>query len=119
MSGKSSSKTEPSSYLDAKTLKRSLEKDLKIENIEIVEINISLGSKPGDNYTSTIYRVEVKYNQKNCKDKTTSLIVKSFPMSRAQLEIEELGFIDKEINVYNEILPRLQELVGTEILAPR
>ncbi|CAD7091491.1 unnamed protein product [Hermetia illucens] len=109
----------PPSYLSRKFFKRSLEKGLAIEGIEIVDFQMTPGSQPGDNYTSTIYRARVIYNHVQSRSNKISLVIKSIPIDEAHSVIEEFGIVDKEINVYKELLPKLSKILGTTVVAPK
>ncbi|XP_037921419.1 uncharacterized protein LOC119658224 isoform X2 [Hermetia illucens] len=106
-------------HLNEKFFKRSLEKGLQISGVEIVDLQITMGSQPGDNYTSTIYRAKVTYREPNSGNKEISLIVKSIPIDEHRKSIEEFGMIDKEINVYVELLPKLSKILGDTSVAPK
>ncbi|CAD7091495.1 unnamed protein product [Hermetia illucens] len=106
-------------HLDKAFFKRSLENGLNVSGIDIVDFQITLGSQPGDNYTSTIYRVNVIYKQPNSGNAEISLIVKSIPIDEHRASLEELGVVDKEVNVYVELLPKLSKILGNTPVAPK
>lgn len=106
-------------HLDKDFFKRSLENGLNVSGIGIVDFQITLGSQPGDNYTSTIYRVNVIYKQPNSGNEEISLIVKSIPIDEHRSSLEELGVVDKEVNVYIELLPKLSKILATTSVAPK
>ncbi|XP_037921739.1 uncharacterized protein LOC119658416 [Hermetia illucens] len=106
-------------YLNKNFFKRSLENGFEIDEVEIADFKITLGTQPGDNYTSTIYRARIIYNHLNSKNNEISLIIKSIPIDDARSVIEEFGILDKEIKVYKELLPKLSKILGNTAVAPK
>ncbi|XP_037920911.1 uncharacterized protein LOC119657857 isoform X2 [Hermetia illucens] len=109
----------PPDHLNEKFLKRSLENGFQISGINIVDFQITLGTQPGDNYTSTIYRVKVIYKEPNSGNKEVFLIVKSILVDEHRASLEEFGMLDKEFNVYIEILPKISKILGDSSMAPK
>lgn len=108
-------------HLTREVFRKCLEKDLKENNIRIVHFEITSGSNPGDNYTSKIYRCKVIYNQPHTEDKTVHLIAKSIiiPTNMPDNDFNDNAIIQKEMDVYQELLPKLSKFLNGTIVAPK
>ncbi|XP_037921451.1 uncharacterized protein LOC119658249 [Hermetia illucens] len=108
-------------HLTREVFRKCLEKDLKEDNIRIVHFEITPGSNPGDNYTSKIYRCKVIYNQPHTEDKTVHLIAKSIiiPTNMPDNDFNDNGIIEKEMDVYQELLPKLSKFLNGTVVAPK
>jgi hypothetical protein len=85
--------------------------------VKILDYQVSLASKKGDNYTSNIYRATVNYEVSG-RSENTSLIVKySIEDEESRRYYEVMKLMDKEIEMYEKILPKFQEISGVKFSA--
>ncbi|GAB0088770.1 LOC111604862 [Sergentomyia squamirostris] len=76
-------------------------------------IHMEPASAVGDNYMSTVYRVQIEYrlNEKSEKSETLSLVIKTIPDAGALGEIvEQFNAFPKESEMYSKIIPGLEEI---------
>ncbi|CAD7091488.1 unnamed protein product [Hermetia illucens] len=106
-------------HLTREVFRKCLEKDLNVDNIQIVHFEITPGSSPGDNYTSKIYRCKVLYNQPHTEDKTIYFLAKSMIVIHLSDEFSQSGITEREVNVYRDLLPKLSKFLGGTIVAPK
>lgn len=105
-------------FLNKKFLEKCIENGLEMNCVEVVHFHVTPGSDPGENYTSTLYRTKVMYNQPLSRGNTIHFIIKSIPIDEALASMEKYGFVDKEICVYQKLLPKLQTLLQTNETNP-
>jgi hypothetical protein len=85
--------------------------------VKILDYQVSLASKKGDNYTSNIYRATINYEISG-RSENTSLIVKySIEDEESRRYYEVMKLMDKEIEMYEKILPKFQEISGVKFSA--
>ncbi|XP_063975830.1 uncharacterized protein LOC135161837 [Diachasmimorpha longicaudata] len=115
---------EPTDVFFEKILHRGL-RDTTIQ--DVVLIKKESATQKGDNFLSLLTRLTLRYvcnaSGENCRDKierTAHLIVKEEPIvSETALEsIREMDIFNTERQLLEEVLPRIEELVGRK-LAPK
>ncbi|KAH8267630.1 hypothetical protein KR018_010568, partial [Drosophila ironensis] len=79
---------------------------------------------PGENFTSTMLRVHIKLEMKDCSVKTKTYIVKiMLPEESGGKDISDFGLFPKEATMYNKFVPAFEQLykeVGWDIqLTPK
>lgn len=95
---------------------------------QVLEFSVSAGSKPGDNFASSLFRATITFQSKFTQNqpKVISVIIKIEIMQ--PLEVMEDLFKDSplfrnEMEMYGKVLPEIQSLwksVGDkELLCPR
>lgn len=92
---------------------RQMEKDPKavVEDLQVGE-----GSKPGENFGSSLYRAVITFKSKFTKDpKTISTIIKvklTVPPEFADMQefIDESPLFRNEMEMYGKVLPEIQSL---------
>ncbi|XP_059620939.1 uncharacterized protein LOC132264677 [Phlebotomus argentipes] len=83
------------------------------DSLCVKSINVEPATAIGDNYMSSIYRVIIEYTLHRDTDEknTLSLVVKVLPDSGPIEEIiEKYNAFPKEIKIYSEIIPALEEI---------
>lgn len=99
----------------------------KMENdsqAQLLELEVSAGSKPGDNFASSIFRASIVFKSKFTKGeaKKLSVIIKT-QMVGAEEVLVESPLFRNEMEMYGKVLPAIKSLwesVGDEdILSPR
>lgn len=92
----------------------------KLKNFELISYDMQLASSPGDNYCSTIYRVVISYRDENGKDDKVQCIVKHIENSGAsKVLLDNNNVYKKEVEMLKNIMPRLSELAGGTVFAPK
>ncbi|XP_055698644.1 uncharacterized protein LOC129799061 [Phlebotomus papatasi] len=92
----------------------------KLKNFELISYDMQLASSPGDNYCSTIYRVVISYRGENGKDDKVQCIVKHIENSGAsKVLLDNNNVYKKEVEMLKNIMPRLSELAGGTVFAPK
>ncbi|ODM99554.1 hypothetical protein Ocin01_07129 [Orchesella cincta] len=77
---------------------------------KIKSYTCNVGTKPGDNYLSTIYSVKVVL----CDDSLKSILVKCYPENVAKREfLDNTSIFSTEYLIYDQFLPALNQLVDT------
>lgn len=102
---------------------------MKLQNNFIVELQLHRfevlpGTKPGDNFASTVYRSKLNYSSKFDTQKDLSVIMKAIPENPLfQQENEENPLFKTEMQMYDGPLEAIQEVwksVGDfSMLAPK
>ncbi|XP_030376721.1 uncharacterized protein LOC115625715 [Scaptodrosophila lebanonensis] len=103
----------PPKHLDVAFFEEVVETALRTAFVKIKGISLTLGSSPGDNYCSQIYRTRIKYERNNNGNKIEEIavIVKSIPRLESVEFIEDLQVYLKERITYHEVLPKLEVLL--------
>ncbi|GAB0094450.1 uncharacterized protein DMENIID0001_097570 [Sergentomyia squamirostris] len=99
--------------LDQKFFENVLKSGLQLKEVQVTNLDITLGAAPGDNYCSTIYRAVISYRENDDEIKTSRVIVKYMPkdeMSGAVLA--RCKVFEKEVKMLDKFLPRLSELAS-------
>lgn len=97
--------------LNRELLETALKNEFKC-NVNIINFMVSSATKKGDNYTSNIYRVLIKY-EADGKIHEFPMIVKYVGDGIEQLKIiESHNTTQKEIVFYSEILPKYEKLLN-------
>ena len=90
-------------------------------NIRVLEIRKDVASGKGDNYTSNLYRIFVKYRQNEYEaaepDKEISLIVKMKPSEITSMSDITHELFRNELYMFSSVLPKIEEYTGC-VLAP-
>ncbi|XP_013117551.2 uncharacterized protein LOC106094858 [Stomoxys calcitrans] len=100
-------------YLNEAFFVCALEEGLRDIKIVIREVEFAWGSKPGENYCSSIYRCTVTYDccgEYPVQGQKLHLIVKAIPVISETVFLEDVGVFIKEKLVYSDVLPRLEVL---------
>lgn len=99
-----------------------LENGLPTSQVEIVRMDITMGSGTGDNYCSEIYRANIIYKcvRNNQENKTISLIVKAMPYSESRGPVlEDLQVYEKEVEMYMKTLPKMSAILNNEFFCAK
>ncbi|XP_046679724.1 uncharacterized protein LOC124367114 [Homalodisca vitripennis] len=89
-------------------------------NVSIIKFSVGPAVTPGNNFFSCIYRVQIQYTVSNSQSvRALSLIVKS-PITEGYFATlsKKGNYFEKEMKVYNELLPRLNDKLKFEF-APK
>jgi hypothetical protein len=99
-----------SEYFTKEFLEAALIKDL--QKVNIINFDASQANQSGDNYTSIIHRVEVKYRSNDDEEmKNISLIVKYMIETEAMLDaLKDFEPFKKEKEMYSTILSEFQRI---------
>ncbi|CAD7091482.1 unnamed protein product [Hermetia illucens] len=106
-------------YLDKDFFTICLREGLNNSNIEIKNFNITMGTNPGDNYTSFLYRVYIKYKDTEIGCKDLQLMVKSIPTDGDRTFPADVNLHMKEKSAYFDLLPQVHQLLRHCWIAPR
>lgn len=102
-----------------------MEKD---HTAEVLGFDVSAGSKPGDNFASSVFRASITFKSKNIKtdSKTISVIIKTELVETIpglQDFAKESPLFQNEIEMYDKVLPEIQTLWlsidDADILCPK
>ncbi|CAD7091514.1 unnamed protein product [Hermetia illucens] len=106
-------------YLDEQFFKEVLVNQAGFEDVKIFSLDFSMGSSPGENYLSFIYRVQVVYTLKGPENIETNFIVKSIPLDGAREAFVEMDIFDSERVMYIDILPQIESCLDNMKIAPK
>lgn len=112
-------------YISKDLFERALRSGLSAKFVRIDELQITMGSSAGDNYCSDIYRAKVQYTTDAAataaaKRQNISLIVKAMPFTEARGPIlQDLDVFEKEVRMYQTVLPKLSAILDGEFLAAK
>ena len=77
----------------------------------VLDYKVSAGSKPGDNFLSTLYSIEVKTKENENKS-PDYLLLKTYPTAEAALSfLTKTNFFYKEVSFYTILLPQFNQFV--------
>ncbi|KAK9512709.1 hypothetical protein O3M35_001074 [Rhynocoris fuscipes] len=78
----------------------------------VMNINIEAATKKGDNYMGELKRITLELLLKSGKISKKSIIIKSSPTSTLRKDLhEKLGISRREIMVYRDILPYMEDIM--------
>ncbi|XP_075228396.1 uncharacterized protein LOC142328471 [Lycorma delicatula] len=101
--------TEIPSWLTKDYIKTALENTKRTSNIISLEnMKINMPITKGDNYVCTVYRVIAEYKAKNENDLLKITLIIKAPHEGGIFS--EFGLYEKEVLVYNELLPKFKLL---------
>lgn len=102
---------EAGKWITVEFLQNLLSVNEKSDKIKVIEKNVTPAVGLGNNYLSTLHRVVVKFCENGTGSKEKNLIIKQFPRAQvAHKFLNELSLFDKEIFIYTDILPKLNEI---------
>ncbi|XP_073819399.1 uncharacterized protein [Musca autumnalis] len=103
-------------WIDQDFIKMVLSKHEKVENVEILNYEMSPASMKGDHYASIMFRCKVEYRLSNAVDIIKrSLILKTLPVEEDNKKREflmDLKLFETEIKMYSETLPRFETILA-------
>uniref|UniRef100_A0A182QMU3 CHK kinase-like domain-containing protein n=1 Tax=Anopheles farauti TaxID=69004 RepID=A0A182QMU3_9DIPT len=111
-------------YINDRLIERSLVQGLGVKRPRIVERSITRATANGDNYMSDVFRIAVRYVDEGedgpASTRTLSLVVKSLPDTgqRGHM-IEEIQAYEKEVCMFQEIVPKLARMTNDAFFAAR
>ncbi|KAH8283639.1 hypothetical protein KR018_010327 [Drosophila ironensis] len=97
-------------YLTPQFFRRTLEHGLQLQDLHVLEVQLTNLTRGGENYCSNIYRAQLKYSNAEGNVLETSLIVKSLPDDK-QAILARLHIYNKESLFYLHIKPKLETLM--------
>lgn len=101
-------------WLDASYVEKRLSQSLKLPDLQIKTMDITPGSKAGDNYSCQILRISTVYIS-NCKETKLSLIAKCMVFSDLMANVGGgTPFFDVETTFYKNIEPKIKEISGNK-----
>lgn len=105
------SETESNDPLISKAfLENALREEGKYKDFEILSFKVSMGSKPGDNYMSIIYTIDVDLKVEGVPLKR-SLLIKCYPNHPGRQQFaNKSNFFFKEMEVYSKWIPELERM---------
>lgn len=111
----SSDELNPPEWLNKEFFQNALQKFKKDETISINDLVIRPGTKPGEHYSSIMFRVEVNYVSKTSEKNVIQLILKTVPIEEGHKMdlLKESTLFKTEMRVYEEILPEMQRLLAS------
>ncbi|CAL8110268.1 unnamed protein product [Orchesella dallaii] len=86
----------------------------------IASFTCGIGTKPGDNYLSTIYSVKVVLSDEDSKNDNScslskSILIKCYPENVAKQEfLDNTSMFSTEFLIYDQFLPSLNQLLSSE-----
>jgi len=94
------------------------------EENEIISYKVTRGSKPGDNFMSVLYAIQVHLKSKNNDDqinnKTLHLLFKCLPSHPGRQEFNaKSNFFYRELQVYQSFLPELMRFQREDLKLPK
>lgn len=107
-------------WLNNEFVQRVLQYNEYDTSINVTNISAKPATSKGDNYASDMYRVTVKYTQKEGKtrvNKETSIVCKFEPLEEdARREaIMSMGIFENEIFMMSNSLRKMQQMLGTRL----
>lgn len=105
------------SWLDKNFLTTLLQEEHSSKQISVLSFSTKPAVTAGNNFCCLVIRVNVEY-ERNGEPAHTSLIIKT-PLKDgpAKNMITEMGIIDKECLIYNELLPIMNKMINKRITA--
>ncbi|KAK4874389.1 hypothetical protein RN001_013749 [Aquatica leii] len=91
------------------------------DDIEILSTEVSYIGSPGENYTSELLRVIVKFSDNNENAvRTVSMVVKRLIENDLLIKFnKEVGLFDREFGIYSKILPMMEKIKYNKCVAPK
>lgn len=104
---------------DEQFFAEALEHGLHESKIHIQSVSYEMGSAPGENYCSQIFRISVEFKRKTSKTlESISLIIKCLLTGESVDFLEYMDCFTKERTMYTRILPVMEILLDNTKLAP-
>ena len=101
-------------------LLNAIKQETKSNSVEILSHNVTFGTKPGDNYMSIIYTIDVDFKTDKAEvPKRRHLLIKCYPNHPGRQEFtNKSNVFFKELEIYNKWIPELKrfqmEVLGLE-----
>jgi hypothetical protein len=109
-------------YFNNEFFENILKRSSNLQNVTVQNKHIQIATKPGDNYTSEIYRAKIEYTVAENENEVqqVSLIIKNMPDTAIRLEVlDSLQAYDKEVEMYCKTLPAMSKLLGNEMFCAK
>lgn len=98
------------SWLNKNTFETILRRDRRNDDIQVIDLVIKEALAKGENNCSQMLRVTTKFND-GTKDAVERFIVKGMLIHGIPTIIEEMNLFEKEIHIYEDVLPTVQQLL--------
>lgn len=83
------------------------------ENLKVLNLNLSIATKPGDNYASVMFRAEITY-ETNKKKLNKNVIVKVMPSGEIQSKVMNKNKLyQREGLVYTQVIEKTKRLLSS------
>jgi hypothetical protein len=102
--------------LNKELFEKALENKFK-HSVNIISLEISAGSKKGDNYTSDIYRVKISYESQGRQNDAFLIVKYIIDREEVRKVLLENLIIKKEKEMYEKVLPRINQVLGEKCSA--
>ena len=82
-----------------------------IVKFPVVDYEVKIGSKPGDNYMSSLYKIEVQTDENN-NSPPEHLFFKTYPTQDEYVSfLTKTNFFYKEVSFYTILVPKYKSFV--------
>lgn len=102
----------PPKWMDQSFFEKVIRQTEKDPKAQVENFNLSAGSKPGDNFSSSLFRGLITFKSKYTKNesKTLSVIIK-VQMSNTEFDfLKDSPMFRNEMEMYGKVLPEIQSL---------
>ncbi|EDV91300.1 uncharacterized protein LOC6568322 [Drosophila grimshawi] len=105
------------SWLTREYVQQKLRAYLKDAKLELKKLQIKPATAGGENYASVMTRITVEYIDKNLCQETTTFIVKTTFADKdpAAEFLEQYGIYTREMDMYEEVLPKLAIILQQDL----
>lgn len=107
-------------WLTREYVEQKLRDYLKDEKVQLERLHIKPATANGENYASVMTRINLEYTDKNLLQQTSTFLVKTTFASKdpAADILEPYGIYVREMNMYEEVLPKLTKILREEFMDP-
>uniref|UniRef100_A0A336MJB6 CSON013154 protein n=1 Tax=Culicoides sonorensis TaxID=179676 RepID=A0A336MJB6_CULSO len=99
------------SFLTKEYLQNILQKYENDKTVQIQEFHCSPAVAAGNNYASMLLRVKIKYTKSGYNLEKSIIVKSAVADSEMAKSIEEYGIYQREISMYDKILPKFHKLI--------
>lgn len=93
---------------------------LRDEKVQLTKLHLKPATANGENYASVMTRINLEYTDKNLQDRRSTFLIKTTFASKdpAAYILEPYGIYVREMNMYEEVLPKLTKILREEFNDP-
>lgn len=108
-------------WLTREYVEQKLREYLKDEKVQLEQLHIKPATANGENYASVMTRINLEYTDKDLLHQRATFLVKTTFANKdpAAYILEPYGIYVREINMYEDVLPKLAKILREEFNDPR
>lgn len=107
-------------FINTDFLRSVIKNGYQMSDFEIIDRKVEIATKPTDNYTSTIYRIFLNIRDMKGNERNIQFLVKFLAnFECGAMLVEYMDLFNKEVDMLQNIIPKLSNILNGEKFAAR